>query len=432
MPAGVSLLVCIASRPLLGIPRVRFSRQGLIVSGVLALVFLASAIGMWPDLAASRVDLNDNVSHFALIERIVQTVERGGNPLDTWSPEWTFGFPMLRVYQPLAHLLVAALYFLFGKAVSLMTVFVWVRFLAVVLLPLSFYTAARLLELPLAAALAAAVMSPLITSNGLYGLEYGSYVWAGNGLFPQSVAAHVFLLSIGFGFRALRYGKGLTIAGVLLGLTFLAHLIFGYMGAVSLGLLALLPDSEIPRTVRIGRTIRIGAIALAVSAFQLLPLLIDSPILNHSRWEPAWKWDAFGIANTLEYLFTGRLLDGNRLPVLSLAALAGVVIVIRGWLGPTAKLAAGVAAARFVLCGAALWILLLFGRSFWGSALWLLGISPDMQLHRVAAGAQVFLILLGAIGFSEAWRMMAARGQKALALVLALLVLAPAVRERGA
>lgn len=410
----------------------KFSRQSLLVSVVLGLVVLASAIGMWPDLAASRVDLNDNVSHFAMIERIVQTVERGGNPLDTWSPEWTFGFPMLRVYQLLAHLLVAALYFVFGKTLSLMTVFVWVRFLAVVLLPLSFYAAARLLELPLAAALAAAVMSPLITSNGLYGLEYGSYVWAGNGLFPQSVAAHAFLLSIGFGFRALRRGKGLTIAGVFLGLTFLAHLIFGYMGAVSLGLLALLPDSEIPRTVRIGRTLRIGAIALAVSAFQLLPLLIDSPILNHSRWEPAWKWDAFGIANTLEYLFTGRLLDGNRLPVLSLAALAGIIIVIRGWLGPKGKLVAGVAAARFVLCGAALWILLLFGRSFWGSALWLLGISPDMQLHRVAAGAQVFLILLGAIGFSEAWRMMAARGQKALAIVLALLVLAPAVRERSA
>src|SRR5215510_9723492 len=103
------------------------SSQSLLVSGVLALVVLAGAVGMWPDLAASRVDLNDNVSHFAMIVRIVQTVERGGNPLDTWSPEWTFGFPILRVYQPLAHLLTAAIYFLLGKTVSLMTVFVWVR-----------------------------------------------------------------------------------------------------------------------------------------------------------------------------------------------------------------------------------------------------------------------------------------------------------------
>ena len=268
---------------------------------ILLAVVASSAVGMWPDLAASRVDLNDNVSHFAMIERIVDTVGSGGNPLDTWSPEWTFGFPMLRVYQPLAHFLVAALYFALGKTVSLMTVFVWVRFLAVVLLPLSFYAAARLLDLGRPAALAAAVMTPLIASGGLYGLEYGSYVWAGNGLFPQSVAAHLLLLSLGFGWRALRRGTGFTLAGVLLGLTCLAHLIFGYMGALSLVLAALLPEGEVPRAARVMRTLRIGAVALALSAFQLLPLVIDGPIINHSRWEPAWKWDAFGVANTLRY-----------------------------------------------------------------------------------------------------------------------------------
>ena len=231
----------------------RLSRERLIICSVLAIIVLAGAVGMWPDLAASRVDLNDNVSHFAMIERIVQTVERGGNPLDTWSPEWTFGFPVLRVYQPLAHLLTAAIYFLLGKTVALMTVFAWVRFLAVVLLPLSFYATARLLRLPVPAALAAAVLCPLISSTGLYGLEYGSYVWAGNGLFPQAVAAHLFLLSLGFGYRAVREGTRLTTAGVFLALTFLAHLIFGYMGALSLCLLAVLPDAKAPRGQRRAR-----------------------------------------------------------------------------------------------------------------------------------------------------------------------------------
>jgi len=80
---------------------------------------LAGAVGLWPELSISRID------------RTAQTIERGGNPLDTWSPEWVFGFPMLRVYQPLAHLLVAVVYFALGKTVSLVTVFVWVRLLAV-------------------------------------------------------------------------------------------------------------------------------------------------------------------------------------------------------------------------------------------------------------------------------------------------------------
>ena len=378
---------------------------------------------MWPDLAASRVDLNDNVSHFAMIERIVDTIARGGNPLDAWSPEWTFGFPMLRDYQTLAHLLVAAVYLALGKTVSLMTVFCWTRFLAVVLLPLSFYAAARLTELGRPAALSAAVMTPLIASNGLFGLEYGSYVWAGNGLFPQSVAAHLFLLTLGFGWRALRRGKGCTLAGVMLGLTCLAHLIFGYMGALSLLLASLLPGREVPRAERFFRVLRIGAAAFAISAFQLLPLLIDSSIINHSRWEPRWKWDAFGVANTLRYLFTGDLLDANRLPVLSIAALAGIAAVIwRRFRHP---------AWIWVLSAAGLWIAMLFGRSFWGPALALAGVSADMQLHRVAAGAQVFLVLLAAIAFGELWRELATRGWKPFAIVIALVLLAPAISERS-
>ncbi len=78
---------------------------------------------------------------------MVQAVERGENPLDCWSGEWSLGYPVLRTYQPLAHALVALVYFALGKSVGLMTVFVWVRFLSVVLLPLSFFLAARLMGL---------------------------------------------------------------------------------------------------------------------------------------------------------------------------------------------------------------------------------------------------------------------------------------------
>src|ERR1035441_10798095 len=93
-----------------------------------------SAAGLWPELSISRVDLNDNVFHFTLVERMVQAVEHGENPLDCWSPEWSLGYPVLRTYQPLAHTLVVLVYFALGKSVGLMTVFVWIRFLAVVLL----------------------------------------------------------------------------------------------------------------------------------------------------------------------------------------------------------------------------------------------------------------------------------------------------------
>ena len=123
------------------------SREEWSARVLLLAVLIVNAAGLWPELSVSRVDLNDNVSHFAMVERIVQAVERGENPLDCWSPEWSFGFPMVRVYQTLPHGIAALAYFALGKTVPLMTVFVWLRFLSVVLLPLSFFAAARLLEL---------------------------------------------------------------------------------------------------------------------------------------------------------------------------------------------------------------------------------------------------------------------------------------------
>ena len=106
------------------------SRENLPALALLLTVLVVNAVGLWPELSISRVDLNDNVLHFTLVERIVQAVERGENPLDCWSPEWSLGYPVLRTYQPLSHALVALVYFALGKSVGLMTIFVWARFLS--------------------------------------------------------------------------------------------------------------------------------------------------------------------------------------------------------------------------------------------------------------------------------------------------------------
>ena len=180
--------------------RMKPSRENLPALALLLTVLVVNAVGLWPELSISRVDLNDNVFHFTLVERIVQAVERGENPLDCWSPEWSLGYPVLRTYQPLAHALVALVYFALGKSVGLMTVFVWVRFLSVVLLPLSFFAAARLMGLRPLTAAAAAILAPLVSTNFLYGIEYGSYTWAGSGLFPQAVGTHFLLITLGLAF----------------------------------------------------------------------------------------------------------------------------------------------------------------------------------------------------------------------------------------
>ena len=318
-------------------------------------------------------------------------------------------------------------YFALGKSVGLMTVFVWVRFLSVVLLPLSFFAAARLMGLRPLTAAAAALLAPLISTNFLYGIEYGSYTWAGSGLFPQAVGSHFLLITLGLAFSAIRRGKRLALTGALLGLTFLAHLIYGYMGALSVCLLAVIPDADVARGVRIRRVAIVGAVAVLLSAFQLAPLLLDGSNINHSRWESVWKWDSFGAGQVLKWLFTGELLDHGRLPVLSLLSLAGAGWVVWDWRKRRQTCAAHV----FALWGAAFWTLLFFGRPFWGPLLAMLGVSADMQLHRVIGGAQIFLVLLAAIGLAALWREISRRWHYAAAALATLLLLYPMVRERA-
>src|SRR5215472_15543732 len=106
-----------------------------------------------PELVTAGYRNNDSVSHFALIKGMVQAVERGQSPLDFWSAETSLGFPMARWYQPLSHLLVVGAYFGLAKSVSLLTLFLWAKYLSILLLPVNFYLCARWLEFaPLEAA----------------------------------------------------------------------------------------------------------------------------------------------------------------------------------------------------------------------------------------------------------------------------------------
>src|SRR5579884_2395991 len=128
---------------------------------------------------------------------------------------------------------------------------------------------------------------------------------------------------------------------------------------------------------------------------------------------------AGGLGVPIAAIDRGRRADqpqplGAGLEVGFLRRRAGAAVVIHGRApgprppsGATVLAAAGVAvwawrkfrgetdpAGAFAAAGAAFWILLYFGRPFWGPALLVLGAAGDMHLHRVIGGAQVFLVLL--------------------------------------
>jgi hypothetical protein len=387
---------------------------------------------LWPQLSIGRIDLNDGVFHLALAERVIEAAGRGEESvLDFWVSEWTLGYPVPRTYQMLGHLVVAGLHQMLGGAVPAEALFGWVRFLLLVLLPATVYATARLLRFEPGTAAAAAVISPLVSSRGLFGLEYGSYVWRGSGLYAQAWGMHLLLLGVGLGFRAIREGRGVALAGLVLGLCFLAHFIYGYMAAASLVLLALLPQPDVRRGPRITRLLLLGTIAAALSAFQLVALLEEAPRVNRSVWEADWKFDSFGAMEVLRLLASGALLDEGRLPVLSLLSLIGAALCLAGWRnGAGAESRAG---RQFAIGGGLLWLFLFCGRPAWGVLYSLLGLGDAVHLHRFAAGVHVFFVLVAAVGLASLWRAAAGRGswpRQALAAALTLLVLLPAGVER--
>jgi len=392
---------------------------------IVLFITVAQAAILWQELFTSSVRNNDAVNHYTMTKQMVDVLEHGGNPLDFWSPEVSLGVPMVRTYQPLAHILVVAAYFALGKTVPLMTVLVWARFLAEVLLPLSFYVAMLWMDFAPLTAAAGALLLPMIAGpgQGAFGLDLRS--WVGYGIYPQSVATALLLLAMGLSLRAIRTGRNVAIAGAMLGLTALSHLMYGWMGAITACGMALLPDS-VPRWTRIRRTLALGAVAAVLSAFQLLPLFTDGSLINRARFEPADKFDSYGTTQVLQWLFSGELLDHDRGPALSFLCLLGAGILGWRWIR-TRKLAH---TERLALVGFVFWLLVFFGRPTWGPLLILLGVSRDFHLHRVIAIVEIFSVMLAAIALATLWRSSTRRWGVVAACVVTAMLVTPMAIER--
>ena len=141
-------------------------------------------------VAAPRV--NDDVFHLALIERMDQAWDEGGNPLDTWVGYWGQGFPVLRYYQHLPHLAVVLAHRILGGAVPLGTLYDGLRLLLLTLLPLAFYVGSRRLGASALTAACVALCTPLLgadlSERHFLGFQPATFLWSGGGLFPQLAA----------------------------------------------------------------------------------------------------------------------------------------------------------------------------------------------------------------------------------------------------
>jgi hypothetical protein len=72
----------------------KVNRENLPAICILLAVLALNAWALRAELHSGGVDLNDNVSHFRLVAGMAEALQQGRNPLDFWSPEWSFGFPV--------------------------------------------------------------------------------------------------------------------------------------------------------------------------------------------------------------------------------------------------------------------------------------------------------------------------------------------------
>ena len=392
---------------------------------ILVCAVLLNAYFLAPELRIGRVPLNDSVFHLAASERLAESLARGEPFLDPWVSEWSLGYPVWRSYQPAGHLLGAAVLRITQSFSSHAASFAALQYLLLTLFPVSIYAGARLFGMHSVAAGLASLFALLPNAAGeasRYGLGYGAMTWRGTGLYTQIIALHFLALSIGCVAQALDHGRKTFAAPALLAATALSHIVFGYVAFVSSALLAILgPERE--RSRRIIRLATIFALALALLIWFILPLILARHEVNHSRWEPLFKWDSFGAPFILKALFSGQLLDHGRPPFFSILLFAASI---------TAVFSIRETIPKRLLAFTAFWLLLFFGRDTWGHLLLLAGVPADLHLHRLQVAFELSAVLLTGWGTARAIEKLANVNRwlgSFAAIVLAILVIGSGIER---
>ncbi|HEV8534131.1 MAG TPA: hypothetical protein VGR87_00190 [Candidatus Limnocylindria bacterium] len=397
------------------------------LTAVVLVPMLFTAAALLPELTVPVPSNNDDATHFLLVQRASEALASGENVLDHWVPQLELGFPWFIYYQPLPALVVVLLHRALFGLVDLLTVFNVVRYVLLVGLPLTVFWSLRRMGIGAAGAAVAAAASPLLSGDFRYGFDYDSYIWRGFGMFTQLAAMHLSFLTVGVAWSALRSRGRSGIAWLALALSalVLTHLIYSYMMAITLAVLAIAgaePRADIMR--RVARLAVASAPAGLITAWLWLPFVTQTAFLGASPYLQAEKYDSYGAQKILGWLVTGDLMDHGRLPVITALVALGVVAAAL-----TRTVLARTALALFVV-----WLVLYFGKPTLDGLVSLFPMHDGLLLHRFIGSVELFAIVLVGIGAGWAFdrtNMASSPRRFAVAGAAALLVLAPAMGERA-
>jgi hypothetical protein len=237
-----------------------------------------------------------------------------------WTPDWYAGFPAYHFYFPLPSLLIVLLDVVLPYTVA----FKLVTVVGLVGLPGAAWAFGRLVGLPFP--------TPSLFALATVPFVFDRYhtIWGGNaaatlaGEFSFTISLCLALLYLGVLADGLRTGRHRALAGVLLAVAGLCHLIPAAFAAA--GTIVVLAAFR-PAWRRVLYVATAGTVAAGIAAFWLLPFLVRLPYSNDMGWE---RTDAY-VENLLPFLRDdlGGATTAHLRVVVPLAAVGAAAAVIR-------------------------------------------------------------------------------------------------------
>jgi hypothetical protein len=404
---------------------------------LVALPVLVNAIALAPEVRYGAPSDNDQIFHYLFVERANQAVAAGDNPVDHWLPELELGFPQFHYYQNLPHLTVVALYHLLLERVSLLTTLNLVRYLLMVLFPLTVYWSMRRMEFSMVAAAVAAAFGSTLSSRVAYGFDFHSYIWGGLGMFPQLCSMHLMFIGIACLYRVLERNTGLVAAIVAASAMVLSDLLYGYIFALAALILwlwcvvkqAFRAKGAADAFGRVWRTTAKMAIvafaAAVITAYQSVPFFLQIRYLNRTYPDIPRESARLPViaSGLLASLLGGSSFDDHRLPVVTALVLLGVVYAVVTFSDR----------AQMALAFLGAFLFLMLAPFAFGNLVFIIPLWRLVPLARLISGRDFAAIILAGLGGDFIWQWWPAhrsqiRAAAAAGLLLALCVIALAER----
>ncbi len=397
------------------------------IQKLIAFLLLLFSVGccLWLYRAepTTTIDPNDNAFQYALIDRTNTMWEYAARTcpktiahpichlsilIDHWVPNWAQGYNLPYYYSHIPQIAIVGSYRilapLIGTSVTLFQYYHTLIYLLLCLLPVSVFVAFRAMGCPWLTAGFGALFAPLISTDGLYGIDQTSFLWRGWGLSSQLFALIWLPLVVAFTIRFANYPRNKTYAGLsilFLVLTTSGHLGIGMMAFMAVAIICFTPIvthlvSGTPgkAIVRmLGKTLlTTGAIVLPtllLLSYWIVPVFLHNDFHNISFWDPVWKFDSFGAIDVVKKLVNGELFDFGRFPLFTFFLFFGIVAIVTDendthtrplpWL--------------FFF-----FLVLLFGRTTWGGLIDLVPGMKEFHQHRFIVGLHLAGLFLAPLG----------------------------------